>query len=138
MKLGLKEINDLFIEKGIKPTYHRVLIYDFLQNNRIHPTAEEIYKNIIKVYSQLSKATVYNTLDLLSKKKIIKVIPLTNQENHYDDRLDFHAHFICKKCGHIYDVSVDELQLSGIEKFDIEEKEVILTGICKKCKTEEK
>ncbi len=138
MAMTFKEINDLLISKGIKPTYHRILVYDFLQNNRIHPTAEEIYENISKTYSRLSKATIYNTLELFVQKKIIKALPLTNLEKHYDDRIDLHAHFICTKCKKIYDIPIEELECYGIDGYKIEEKEVILTGICKKCNLEEK
>ena len=52
-------------DKGVLLTIQRSAVLEFLQENTEHPTAEEIYQSLSVMYPALSRATIYNTLDLL-------------------------------------------------------------------------
>ena len=59
---------DIFLrEKGINPSYQRKRIYEYLHQNPIHPTVNDIYWALIHDIPTLSKATVYNTMNLFSE-----------------------------------------------------------------------
>jgi Fe2+ or Zn2+ uptake regulation protein len=64
-KAGLKD-------KGILLTIQRSAILEFLQGNTHHPTADDIYQSLRGIYPALSRATVYNTLNLFVDKRLLK------------------------------------------------------------------
>ena len=84
---------------GIKVTPQRLEILKFLDENDIHPTADEIYKHLKSANPSLSKTTVYNTLDTLKEHGLIGVLTISETELRYDKIIRLHHHFMCKKCG---------------------------------------
>ncbi|MBN1968063.1 MAG: transcriptional repressor [Candidatus Delongbacteria bacterium] len=132
MKNSIKEI---LLDKGIKPSYQRIKIYEFLLENMIHPTVDIIYSEIIKEIPTLSKTTVYNTLDLFKEKGLVNVISIGGVEAKYDAAIEFHGHLKCDICGLIYDIPV-KLENNSIvvpQGFEISSKNFYLHGICKNC-----
>ena len=68
-----KEItNDYLISlmetHSIKPSFQRILILKYLIEMKNHPSVEIIFKHLMNDIPTLSKTTVYNTLNLFSKK----------------------------------------------------------------------
>ena len=59
------------MEKGIRPSLTRVMIYDYLLSHRTHPTVDEIYKELSPKAPTLSKTTVYNTVKLFEENSDI-------------------------------------------------------------------
>lgn len=53
------------IEHNIRPSVQRVAIMQYLLDHRTHPTADDIYTELVKTMPTLSRTTVYNTLQLL-------------------------------------------------------------------------
>lgn len=129
---------DVFLrEKGIKPSYQRKRIYEYLYENRVHPTVNEVYSGLIKEIPVLSKATVYNTMKLFKDKKIVDVLPIEGNEARFDLKdQNPHGHFKCVKCGNVYDVVIDtdmEDFIKGLKGCVIEEQSFNFKGICKEC-----
>lgn len=123
-------------ENGINASLPRIEILEFLYDNRIHPTVDDIYSNLSKRVNSLSKATVYNTLELFSKKGIVNNLYIENNEVRYDIRVESHGHFKCVKCGKVYDVEIYNLdsELTKSEKdFKVLEEEINYRGICSDC-----
>lgn len=120
---------------GIKPSYQRIKIYEFLLKNRIHPTVDTIYKALIKEIPTLSKTTVYNTLNLFLNKNIINILVIEENETRYDANLTLHGHFKCEECGEIYDLNLNikEFNIESLEGFEVKEEHLYFKGICKNC-----
>jgi len=55
-------IKNRWKEKEIRPTYIRLKVLDYLEKNKVHPTAEVIYKALVKEMPTISRTSVYNTL----------------------------------------------------------------------------
>ncbi len=55
MKQNTEQIKKYLKEHNIKPSTIRIKVFDFLLNNRIHPTIDEIYNNLINEIPTLSK-----------------------------------------------------------------------------------
>lgn len=53
---------------GLKLMPQRIAILDYLDGNKKHPSAEDIYKAVSKKFPTMSFATVYNTLQTLRKR----------------------------------------------------------------------
>ena len=74
------EIEKHILKKhDIRVSHQRLMILDYLVNNRTHPTADDIYKDLKSKDPILSQATVYNTLNLFVKNNIVSELDF-NQE----------------------------------------------------------
>lgn len=123
---------------GRKFSRQRELIYDRVKNHPVHPTADEVYTALKKEHTSLSLGTVYRNLNLLTKMKMLKKIHLDNSKERFDARTDEHCHFLCEKCGRVFDV--EDNAINGIEKRVLESSGHIVTdvslnlrGICREC-----
>jgi len=127
-------------ERGILLTIQRSAVLDFLHDNTQHPTAEEIYQSLRGMYPALSRATVYNTLDLFKQHGLIQEITIERTKAHYDYKTEPHHHFLCRHCGNIYDVEVEKVSLEREGRLDghkVEEARLYMTGTCSVCLQEE-
>jgi len=86
----------------------RESILNFLDENRIHPTAETVYQNIKKEYPKISLGTVYRNLTLLADNGIILRIPVQGEPDRFDYIAKAHPHFICNNCGSVLDLEMDQ------------------------------
>ncbi len=92
-----KDLKKLFAEKGLKMTIQRVAILKYLMNTKTHPSAEMIYDHIRQEYPTITLSTVYNTLETLVEKGIIKKIPTFSGVSRYDADNDPHVHIVMGK-----------------------------------------
>jgi len=122
-------------EKDMKPSYQRIKILQYLISKRNHPTVDKIFNDLIKEIPTLSKATVYNTLDLFKKKNLARVVTIEDNETRFDAKVVNHGHFKCESCGSIYDfeINIDSFSTDLLEHFKINEKNVYFKGICPGC-----
>jgi len=134
------DLKEALIKNGISPSYHRLMIYEYLWENRTHPTADEIYNAIIQQIPTLSKTTIYNTLKTLGEKGLVSSITIEDNEVRYDADIAFHGHFKCTRCGALYDIDPEHIMLDKknnvgkkIQGHLVTEKQVYYKGICKKC-----
>jgi Fur family transcriptional regulator, peroxide stress response regulator len=123
------------VEKNIKPSYQRIKILEYLTIKRTHPTVDKIFNSLIKEIPTLSKATVYNTLELLKRANLVRVVTIEDNETRFDATVVNHGYFKCESCGNIYDfaVNIDNLSIDSLEHFKISEKNVYFKGICPGC-----
>ena len=133
--MDVKELNDYLTKRGIRPSFHRIKILEYLFMNKTHPTVDDIYKALINEIPTLSRTTIYNTLSLFVEKGIVSQLIIDEGEARYDLREKPHAHFRCIKCGRIFDIDFDCALFK--EKFiggnKIIETQVNIIGICKDC-----
>jgi Fur family peroxide stress response transcriptional regulator len=130
------KVDEYLNSKGIKPSYQRIKVFDYLLNNKTHPTVDKIHHELVGEIPTLSKTTVYNTLKLFHEKGIILIINIEDNETRFDADVSNHGHFKCKKCGEIYDFKLSEnnLDLPDLKTYSIDEQHIYLKGICPKCK----
>lgn len=122
---------------GMKLTPQRIAILDYLQDNREHPSAEDIYLHVSKKFPTMSFATVYNTLTALKEKGRVLELTVDPEKKRYDSNTEPHHHLICISCKRITDIHVDyelELPLQVKKSFDIKGNHVEFYGICPECK----
>ena len=136
MKMVSLKMKEILTERGIQPSFQRLKILKYLYSRKTHPTAEEIYKNLVKEIPTLSRTTVYNTLKTFVEKKIITALTIEDNEVRYDFCVSPHLHFKCRYCGKIYDIKKDceIFKKKTIKGHLIEEYHLYLKGICKNCR----
>ena len=116
---------------GIQPTAQRIAIARFVLCEAEHPTAEDVKKWADKNFPKMSLATVYNTLGIFVRAKLLKVVKLPHTDcTVYDDNVTSHYHFLDEKSGKLYDVDPREIEIrprlgKGIS---INSVEVLLRG----------
>ncbi|NLA86590.1 MAG: transcriptional repressor [Clostridiales bacterium] len=121
--------------RNIKLSYQRLKVLEYLVENQCHPTADEIYTHLQKSISTLSKTTVYNTLNLLIKLGLVRVITIDGHEARYEIEIGNHGHFKCESCGAIFDFSIDidSITSGDLSDFKINNKKVYFKGLCPGC-----
>ena len=123
---------------GLKLTPQRIAILDYLDGNKKHPSAEEIYREVSKRFPTMSFATVYNTLEALRLRGSVLELTIDPDKKRFDPNTEPHHHLICTRCGKIedvhrsYDLSVPTAYKSG---FEITGNHIEFYGICPECRT---
>jgi len=129
----MKNLKNLLEDTNLKVTPQRLAILKEI-DTKGHISIEEIYENIRDLFPSISLATIYKNINALKQEGIISEICL-HQKPKYEIEKPNHAHFICKKCGKVEDISFDEILNKNIEdKYPESEKELYIYGICKDCK----
>jgi len=120
---------------NIRLSHQRLKVLEYLDNNRIHPTVDQIYNGLHDEIPTLSKTTIYNTLNTLIEAGLVKIITIEDNEARYDINTDLHGHFKCKACGNIYDfeIDMDSFKIKGLDGFKVFTRDVYYSGICSKC-----
>lgn len=136
LKKSLKILND----GHMRVTSQRLHIVKYLEENRTHPTADDIYLALKKENPSLSKTTVYNSLNILSKHNVVQVLTISPAELRYDSMITPHHHFLCKKCGKIIDLNIKcpYLEKALKDEHKIEEVHGYFKGTCKDCLRKQK
>ncbi len=130
---GLKRLKDI----GLKLTPQRLAIIDYLEGNKEHPSAEDIYRAVSKKYPMISFATVYNTLEALRQKGNLLELTIDPHKKRFDPNTEPHHHLICIKCKRIVDIHGDfNLSIPDSEGtgFEIVGNHIEFYGICAVCK----
>lgn len=133
--VNINELKDYLIENDVKPSYARLRVLEYLLKYRNHPTAEDIYSELIKEIPTLSRTTIYNTLKLFVEKNIVIILSIGNNEARFDATVSNHGHFRCEDCGRIDDFVIDPDCFSPKELngYKITGKSVYFKGICPDC-----
>lgn len=135
MKMTTDEILRLLAIHNVRGSKHRMEVISYLSQSHDHPTADRIYRDLQKPGKKLSKATVYNTLNVLSKAGVIRQLTIEGSEARYDIEIHPHGHFVCESCGAItnFRIDIDSFSFSDLTHFRIREKDVFFRGLCPKC-----
>ena len=96
-------------EKTIKYSRQREAIVNFLKDRKDHPTADFIYRNIREEYPNISLGTVYRNLALLEELGMVMKKSCNDGNEHYDPNVEPHYHFICRGCGAVSDIEMDNI-----------------------------
>lgn len=122
---------ELLREHNINPSAQRVAVADYVLHTDQHPSADEIWARVKTSFPMVSRATVYNTLNLFVERGLLREFALTEGRLVFDPNLDDHHHFIDEDTGAIYDVPWNALSVSNVAKlrgFDVREYQVVLRG----------
>ena len=104
-----------------------------------HATADDLAESVRAELGSISRQSVYNVLNVLTDKGIIRRIQPADSAALYEDRIgDNHHHLVCRACGRTEDVccAVGEapcLKAHSHHGFKIDEAEVIYWGTCPAC-----
>lgn len=104
----------LFEEHGIYPTPQRVQIASLLLERPQHLSADDIIDRLRRERKAVSKATVYNTLNLFAEKGLVKEVMVDPARKFYDSTTHPHHHFYNVDSGELSDIPDEFVQFSGL------------------------
>lgn len=119
-------------------------ILNALQETDVHPTADWVYARLKPRYPNLSLGTVYRNLKKFCENGRAVSVGVINGQEHFDGRVDPHAHFVCKQCGAVLDVpeeffqEEDFVRLSAKYRLQVENARVLFEGLCPQCQESER
>ncbi|HYA91209.1 MAG TPA: transcriptional repressor [Thermodesulfobacteriota bacterium] len=118
----------------LRLTPQRIAILDYLEGNKSHPSAEDIYRAVVKKFPTVSLATVYNTLSALERRGQLLKLTIDPSKARYDPNTSPHHHLICNLCKTIVDVDARyRLPLPDTD-FKVTGSHVEFYGTCQKCR----
>ena len=113
------------------------LILELVNQSKGHMTAEQLFLKLKKTEPKVVQATVYNNLNALCQKGLIRKLSMENTPDRYDI-ISKHDHLVCRKCGTLSDINFEDLtenlekQLGeGILSYDLK-----VFYLCPKCREE--
>lgn len=118
-------------DHGINPSAQRVAVARHVLHTDRHPSADEVWTRVTRRFPHVSRATVYNTLNLFVKKGLLRKFALTEGRVVYDPMTDDHHHFIDEDSGEIHDVPWDAVKVTNVSKldgFEVREYQVLMRG----------
>lgn len=108
-------------------------VWDAVKDETSHPTADQIYERVRTVIPNISLGTVYRNLQKLVAEGKLQVLTL-GRTQRFDPTLKRHEHFICEKCGRVYDLFVDPGEkIPAPEGFTVTSHQLALYGACRRC-----
>lgn len=127
----MRTVIDRLRDSGIQPTPQRIAVAEFVLSTGAHPTADEVWMQVRTRCPTLSRATVYNTLNLFAEKGLLKPQPLREGVVVFDPHVKPHHHFIDEDSGKVIDVPWEALRVRGeksLEGFEVREYQVVMRG----------
>ena len=98
--------------EGLRYTEQRKSIWDEIRYSNEHRDAEDIYLKLKSNGVSVSRATVYRTIDVLVKNRLVRKMDVGEGRSLFEPRLDnkHHDHMICIDTGDIIEFYNEELE----------------------------
>jgi Fur family peroxide stress response transcriptional regulator len=125
---------------GLRLTRQRRAICQALAASRSHPTAQSLYDEVRTQHPSLSRATVYNTLEVLAKAGLVDELGTAGDGAvHYDADLAPHVNLMCMNCHRVEDFPAARLggvarEVSAGSGYELRGARVVYYGLCPACK----
>jgi Fe2+ or Zn2+ uptake regulation protein len=126
-----RDVVSFLRDRGIQPSPQRVAVAGYVLFTDRHPTAEEVCSTVQRGFPLLSRATVYNTLNLFVRKGLLRACTLAEGRVVFDPNVTRHHHFVDERTGRIYDVPWEALEVRRVETlkdYRVRDYQVVLRG----------
>ena len=115
--------NNIFVEKlrsaGLRPTKQRIKICKILFDRKktFHFTINYL-KTLLKEKTdqKISQATIYNTINALTKKGHLKEISINCEKKYFDTNISSHHHFFNESTQELIDLQDSDIGKINIKK----------------------
>jgi|TARA_Y100000294_G_scaffold54582_1_gene51525 Fe2+ or Zn2+ uptake regulation protein len=112
---NIQILKEVLQKEGLRFTRQRLAVWTEIGISRKHRDADDIYISIRSKGVKVSRATVYRTIDVLVKNKLVRKLNVGDGKNRFESKIDeeHHDHMICLETGNIiefYNSRLEQLQ----------------------------
>ena len=134
------EVEAVLKSEGLRATKQRLNIWDELSSSEKHRDIETILKDLKKNKINVSRATLYRTIDVFVKHNLLKKITLDSGKFLYEHNKKTitpqHDHIVCEDCGEIFEfydnnISSIENKIADGLNLNLTKRVHQLSGTCK-------
>ena len=130
-------------EQGLPITQQREAVAQAVFSSAGHLSVEEIEQRLRQGEERIGKATIYRTLDLLVKSKLVEEHDFGEGFKRYEHRLSrqpVHEHLICIECGTVIEFRSDEVarieqRIVSEHGFEPTRHRLEIYGLCRECRS---
>jgi Fur family ferric uptake transcriptional regulator len=129
---------DRLRDRGYRLTAQRRVVAEVLAGDNTHLSADEVHTRAAAVLPEISRATVYSTLQQFSALGEVRELALGGSAKLYDPNIaPRHHHLVCDRCDVVFDVArgVDAPALAPQEHHGmvLDDAEIVYHGVCATC-----
>jgi Fur family iron response transcriptional regulator len=125
------DVVHLLEERGIQPSAQRVAVAEYVLRTTEHPSADKVWADVQQSFPMISRATVYNTLNLFVEKGLLRELHLAPDSVLFDPNVERHHHFIDEETGRIHDVPWNAIEVTSVKPpagYDVHHYQVVMRG----------
>ena len=129
-------------EQGLPITQQREAVAQTVFSATGHLSVEDIERRLREEEERIGKATIYRTLDLLVKSKLVEEHDFGEGFKRYEHRLSrqpVHEHLICLECGRVTEFRSEEVErvegrVANEYGFAPARHRLEIYGLCRDCR----
>jgi Fur family ferric uptake transcriptional regulator len=139
-----QKFTEYLILKGCRKTPERYAVLEHVYSETGHFSMDSLYESMNDKNFRVSKATLYNTMQLLLECNLVQKHQFGENLSHYERAYnnDYHNHLICLDCGLVEEYKDNDLktyiQGKKIKKFTPIHYGLYIYGTCSKCSAKRK
>lgn len=128
-------------EQGLPVTHQREAVAEVVFESKEHLSVDGIEQCLRERGDRIGKATIYRTLDLLVRSRLVEEHDFGEGFKRYEHRLSsqpVHEHLVCMECGKV--IEFHSAEIRGVEKRVQEEHGFVparhrleIFGLCREC-----
>jgi len=108
-------VTQSLLDHGVRPTNQRVEIARLLLASHDHFSAEQVVRMVGRGANYVSRATVYNTLNLFRESGLVRQLVVDTGKIFYDSNTEPHYHFYDSTTGELHDIDPSTIGLTGLQ-----------------------
>ncbi len=134
-----QQLRDGCLQRGLRLTPQRDVLLRVLSETMGHPTADDLVRDVRRVLPSVSHATVYRNVQELVRAGLVGTLERAGSAVQFEVNPDDHHHFVCRGCGQVWDVYLDDFEVrpkrgSALKGFRVDRRDVQLHGVCADCR----
>jgi Fur family peroxide stress response transcriptional regulator len=136
--IKLAQFEERCRQAGFALTVQRRVVYEAMLQRDDHPTVDQVCETVQERLPEVSRATVYRTLEALVELGVIRRAHHAGTAVRFDSNIHHHHHLICTQCQRIVDF--DDARLEGLPMpepattgFRVDDYSIHVSGLCADC-----
>jgi Fur family iron response transcriptional regulator len=109
-----EEVAELLQRFGVTPTNQRLDVGQVILSRPQHLSADQIISAVQCSGSRVSKATVYNTLNLFCERGLLRTVNVDPTRQFYDPTTSNHHHFYNEDTGELVDIPPEAVEFKRV------------------------